>query len=125
MDLSSEENIKEAIKKIHSTKHRIDVLINNAGVVEKSLLQFTTIKQLKDVFQVNFFGQVQFTQGISRLMMRQRSGIIINMCSIGGMYAYPAYTSYGCGKAAMIYFTKTIAQELAPFGIRVNGIAPA
>lgn len=125
LDMMDEESIKTAIKDIYKSKVTIDVLINNAGVVANSLLQMTTIKQLRDVFQVNFFGHVQFTQGISKIMMRQKSGNIINMCSIGGMDAYPAYTAYGCSKAAMIYFTKTLAQEMAVYGVRVNGIAPS
>jgi 3-oxoacyl-[acyl-carrier protein] reductase len=99
-------------------------LVNNAGIVTKGLLAMTSIKQLKDVFQVNFFGHVQLTQVISKIMMRQKAGCIINMCSIGGIDAFPAYVSYGCSKAAMTYFTKTLSKELAPYGIRVNGVAP-
>lgn len=125
MDLSDEESIKNAVREIHKLKISADVLINNAGVVANGILQMTTMKQLKEVFQINFFGQVQFTQGILKLMMRRRSGVVLNMCSIGGMDAYPAYTCYGCSKAAMIYFTKTLAQEAAPYGIRVNGLAPS
>jgi len=125
MDLSDDESIRQTIKELFSSKVKIDVLINNAGVVAKGVLQMTTMKQLKDVFQVNFFGHVLLTQGISKIMMRQKAGNIINMCSIGGIDAYPAYVSYGCSKAALIYFTKTMSQELAPYGIRVNGIAPS
>ena len=124
-DLTDEESIKAFISAFYKTKQRVDVLINNAGVVTKGLLQMTPIQKIKDVFQINFFAQVQITQGISKLMMRQKSGIIINMASIGGIDAYPAYVSYGCSKAAMIYFTKTMAQELAPYGIRVNALAPS
>lgn len=124
-DLMDEDSIKSLIKDIFKSKTKIDVLVNNAGVVTNNLLQMTTMKQLKDTFQVNYFGSVQLTQGIAKIMMRQKCGNIINMCSIGGIDAYPAYTAYGCSKAAMIYFTKTLAQELAPYGIRVNGIAPS
>lgn len=123
--MSEEDKIKKALHTIYKLKLPIDILVNNAGVVTNNLLQMTTMSKLKETFQVNFFGQVQFTQGITKLMMRQRKGVIINMCSIGGMDAYPAYTSYGCSKAAMIYFTKSMAQELAPYNIRVNGIAPS
>ncbi|WP_195584633.1 SDR family NAD(P)-dependent oxidoreductase, partial [Bacteroides thetaiotaomicron] len=73
----------------------------------------------------NFFAHVQFIQGVSKIMMRQREGVIINMASVGGIDAYPAYISYGCSKAAMIYLTKTLSQELAPYGIRVNALAPS
>lgn len=124
-DLNDEDNIKTFITMFYKTKQKVDVLINNAGVVTKGLLQMTSISKIKDVFQINFFAQVQLTQGISKLMMRQKSGVIVNMTSIGGIDAYPAYVSYGCSKAAMIYFTKTMAQELAPYGIRVNAIAPS
>ena len=124
-DLSDEESIKAFINMFYKTKQKVDILINNAGVVTKGLLQMTPINKIRDVFQINFFAQVQLTQGISKLMMRQKSGIILNMASIGGIDAYPAYVSYGCSKAAMIYFTKTMAQELAPYGIRVNAIAPS
>jgi len=124
-DLNDENSIKSFISAFYKTKQKVDILINNAGVVTKGLLQMTSIQSIKDVFQTNFFAHVQLTQGISKLMMRQKSGVIINMASIGGMDAYPAYVSYGCSKAAMIYFTKTIAQELAPYGIRVNALAPS
>lgn len=124
-DLTDEESIKSFISAFYKTKQKVDILINNAGVVTKGLLQMTPIQKVKDVFQINFFAQVQLTQGISKLMMRQKSGVIINMASIGGIDAYPAYVSYGCSKAAMIYFTKTMAKELAPYGIRVNAIAPS
>lgn len=124
-DLSSEDSIKAFVSELYKSKRKVDILINNAGVVTKGILQMTSIQSVKDVFQINFFAQVQITQGVSKLMMRQKSGVIINMASIGGIDAYPAYTSYGCSKAAMIYFTKTMAQELAPYGIRVNAIAPS
>ncbi len=124
-DLSEDESIKTFISMFYKTKQKVDVLINNAGVVAKGLLQMTPVSKVKEVFQINFFAQIQLTQGISRLMMHQKSGVIINMASIGGIDAYPAYVSYGCSKAAMIYFTKTLAQELAAYGIRVNAIAPS
>lgn len=124
-DLSDELSIKECLAQLLKTKPRIDVMINNAGVVDKGLLQMTPLQKIRDVFQINFFAQVQLIQGISRLMMRQKSGVIINMASIGGIDAYPAYVSYGCSKAAVIYLTKTLAQEFAPYGIRVNALAPS
>ena len=124
-DLADEDSIKSFISNFYKTKQRVDVLVNNAGVVTKGILQMTPIQKIKDVFQINFFAHVQLTQGISKLMMRQKSGVILNMASIGGIDAYPAYVSYGCSKAAMIYFTRTMAQELAPYGIRVNALAPS
>lgn len=124
-DLSDEQSIKACISQLLKAKPKIDVMINNAGVVDKGLLQMTSMQRIKDVFQINFFAHVQLIQSISRLMMRQKSGVIINMASIGGIDAYPAYVSYGCSKAAVIYLTKTLAQEFAPYGIRVNALAPS
>jgi 3-oxoacyl-[acyl-carrier protein] reductase len=124
-DLSDEESIKSFIADFYRSKQRVDVLINNAGIVTKGLLQMTTIQSVKSLFQVNFFGQIQLTQAVSKLMMRQKSGVILNMASIGGIDAYPANFSYGCSKAALIYFTKSMAQELASHGIRVNALAPS
>lgn len=124
-DLSDEQSIKECLSQILKCKPTVDVMINNAGVVDKGLLQMTPLQKIRDVFQINFFAHVQLIQGISRLMMRQKSGVIINMASIGGIDAYPAYVSYGCSKAAVIYLTKTLAQEFAPYGIRVNALAPS
>ena len=125
VDLSDENSIKHFIGELYKSNLSVHILVNNAGVVTKGLLQMTTMKQLKDVFQINFFAQVQITQGVSKLMMRQKTGVIINMASIGGLDAFPAYTSYGCSKSALIYFTKTMSQELSPYHIRVNAVAPS
>lgn len=124
-NLSDEQSIKECLSQLLKSKPKIDVMINNAGVVDKGFLQMTPMQKIRDVFQINFFAHVQLIQGISRLMMRQKSGVIINMASIGGIDAYPGYVSYGCSKAAVIYLTKTLSQEFAPYGIRVNALAPS
>ena len=123
-DLTNEDEIKKAINSLLSNKIKIDVLINNAGVAYGSLLQMTSMKTLKEVFEINFFSQVLITQYIAKLMTKQKGGSIINMASVAGIDSFAGYTAYGCSKAAIIYFTKTIAKELAPFNIRVNAIAP-
>ena len=123
-DMSDEEAIKEGLKPLLKEKRQIDVLINNAGIATGGLLQMTSMKQLKEVFQINYFSHVLITQLISKLMMRQKSGCIINMGSVAGLDNFAGYTSYGASKAAMMAFTRTIARELAPYNIRVNAIAP-
>lgn len=124
IDLADESSIKNLTSSIFKDKLAIDVLVNNAGIVDKGLLQMTTMQHLKEVFQINFFAQVQITQFVSKVMMKQKSGCVINLASVGGLDSYPAYTSYGCSKAAVAYFTKTMAQEMAPYNIRVNAVAP-
>ena len=123
-DLTNETEIKDTLKILISEKSRIDILVNNAGVAHGALLQMTTMKTLKEVFEINFFSQLFIIQYISKLMMKQKSGIIINMASIAGMDGYPGYSAYGSSKAALIYATKTLAKELAPYNIRINAIAP-
>jgi 3-oxoacyl-[acyl-carrier protein] reductase len=68
---------------------------------------------------------VQLTQYVAKWMMRQRSGVIINLGSIAGLDNFSGYTAYGSSKSALTQFTKIIANELAPYGVRVNAIAPA
>jgi 3-oxoacyl-[acyl-carrier protein] reductase len=124
-DLSDSESIKISMKSILKSKPQIDVLVNNAGKVESGLFSMTTMESMRDVFQINYFAAVQISQSISRLMMRQKSGVIINVASIAGIDSFPGYCSYGGSKAALIQFTKTAASELSSYGIRVNAIAPS
>jgi 3-oxoacyl-[acyl-carrier protein] reductase len=123
-DLSNEEEIKIAMKAIYAKKIPIDILLNNAGVATGNLLHMTSLKTVREVFEINFFSQVLITQYISKLMVKQNGGSIINMGSVAGMDGFPGYTAYGSSKAALIFFTKTIAKELAKNNIRVNAIAP-
>lgn len=123
-DMTDEDSIKEALKPILKERRQIDVLINNAGIATGGFLQMTSMKQLKEVFQINYFSHVLITQLITKLMMRQKSGSIINMGSVAGLDNFAGYTAYGASKAAMMSFTRTIARELAPYNIRVNAIAP-
>lgn len=123
-DMSDEDSIKEALKPVLKERRRIDVLINNAGIATGGFLQMTSMKQLKEVFQINYFSHVLITQLITKLMMRQKSGCVVNMGSVAGLDNFAGYTAYGASKAAMMSFTRTIARELAPYNIRVNAIAP-
>ncbi len=123
-DLCSEDDIKRGLKEILAEKKSIDVLINNAGIPYGGLLTMTPVSKVKEVYEVNVFAQIQIMQTIARQMMRQKSGCIINMCSVGGIETSPGYLAYGSSKAALIWITKSIAKELGPYNIRVNGIAP-
>lgn len=123
-DMADESAIKAALTPLIKSNRKIDVLVNNAGIASGGLLHMTSMAKLKEVFQINFFSQVLITQLVSKLMIRHKCGSIINMGSLGGIETNPGYLSYGASKAAMIWATKSIAKELAPFGIRVNGIAP-
>jgi 3-oxoacyl-[acyl-carrier protein] reductase len=124
LDLSQEDTIKAAIKEIISTNPKIDILVNNAGIASGGLFQMTTIQELHRLFDVNFFGQIILTQGISRFMQRYKTGSIINISSTAACIADPGTLGYGSSKAAFARATQSMATELGASGIRVNAIAP-
>ena len=124
-DFAESEQVKAGIKTIISSNKPIDVLVNNAGVAAGSIFQMTAIQNLKKVFEINFFSQILFTQGISRYMSRSKKGSIINIASTAGLLGDAGTTSYGSSKAALMFATKTMATELGAFNIRVNAIAPS
>jgi 3-oxoacyl-[acyl-carrier protein] reductase len=123
-DLSDESQIKQGIKQIASEKLPIDILVNNAGIAFGGLMTMTPIAKLKEVFEINYFSQILMMQLVSRYMIRQKTGCIINMASVGGIETNPGYLAYGSSKAALIWATKCVAKELGPYNIRVNAVAP-
>jgi len=123
-DLSDEDSVKSGIKELVSSKVKISVLINNAGIEHGGLLQMTSMKEIRKVFEINLFSAVQITQLVSRLMARNGGGSIVNIASIAGLDLGAGNVAYGTSKAALIAFTKTAAKELASQNIRVNAVAP-
>lgn len=123
-DLSDADSIKTGMQAVQALKLPIDILVNNAGIASGGLMLMTSMAELNKVFQVNYFAQVQITQHVGKLMMRQKKGSIINMTSVLGLDARAGATSYGASKAAVALFTRSIAKELGTYGIRVNAIAP-
>jgi 3-oxoacyl-[acyl-carrier protein] reductase len=124
-DFTESEQVKAGIKSIISFKKQIDILVNNAGVATGSFFQMTSMQNLKQLFEINFFSQILFTQGISRYMSRFKTGSIINIASTAGLIGDAGTTSYGSSKAALMFATKTMANELGVMNIRVNAIAPS
>lgn len=123
-DLSKSEEIEHGMKEIFSDRLDVDILLNNAGVAHGALFMMTSIETMKQIYEVNVFAQVQIMQLCARKMMRQKSGCIINMCSVGGINTDPGYLAYGSSKAALAWITKSVSRELGRYNIRVNGIAP-
>lgn len=102
----------------------IDVLVNNAGVSTVGLLSMSKVEDIEHLFDINYFSMLRIIQKVSKKMMRQRKGVIINMGSIAGIESQPGKIAYGSSKAAVMLMTKCLAKELGPMGIRVNAIAP-
>ncbi len=123
-ELSDEGEVKTALTGILKQKKSIDVLINNAGVAYGSSFTMTPLSKMKEIYNINVFAQVQIMQLVARQMMKQHSGCIINMCSVGGIETSPGYLAYGSSKAALIWITKMASKEFGAYNIRVNGIAP-
>lgn len=124
LDLSNEEEIKNAANEIISSKVPIDILINNAGIIHNSIFQMTSIKKFKEIFDINFFSQVLFTQYILKSMVKNKKGSIVNISSTSGIDSNAGRSAYSASKAALISQSKALSRELGIHNIRVNTIAP-
>lgn len=123
-DLSNEDSIKDGLKPLLLNKQPVDILINNAGIAHGGLLQMTKISQIREVFEINFFAQMHIVQIVSKIMIKHKRGSIVNIASIAGIDGEAGNCAYGASKAALIFATKAISKELAPYNIRLNAIAP-
>jgi 3-oxoacyl-[acyl-carrier protein] reductase len=123
-DLADETQIKNGIQSILKEKKQVDILVNNAGVAYGANFHMTSVNKLREVFEINYFSQVLIMQLVSRYMMKQKSGSIINMASVGGIETNPGYLAYGSSKAALIWATKCLSKEIGDYGVRVNAVAP-
>lgn len=123
-DITDTSAMKAAINLALPPGRRIDVLINNAGIAHGGLFQMTPISVVREVFNINFFAQLELTQLVLRRMSRQKSGAIVNVGSIAGLDLAAGNAAYGVSKAALMAFTQTLAAEVGPLGLRVNAVAP-
>lgn len=103
---------------------RLDVLVNNAGILRDALLGMASREMIDEVFGTNALGSIYHLQEASRLMSRKRSGSIINISSIVGRVGNEGQAVYAASKASVLGLTSAAAKELAPLNIRVNAIAP-
>ena len=102
----------------------IHILVNNAGIASGSNFQMTSLREFREVFEVNFFATVAFSQLLSRRIARSGGGSIINIGSTAGLNGDSGTSAYGSSKAALMYLTTVMARELGQSGIRVNAVAP-
>jgi 3-oxoacyl-[acyl-carrier protein] reductase len=113
-----------AVEEIFDTFGRIDILVNNAGITKDGLLIRMSETQWDAVINVNLKSAYNFTHAVAPIMMKQRSGSIINMSSIVGLSGNAGQANYAASKAGMVALAKSVAQELGSRGIRANAVAP-
>lgn len=120
-------NFDEALELIKASKEKfgsIDVLINNAGITKDNLMMRMTEKDFDDVINTNLKGSFNTIKHVSKIMLKQKSGAIINMSSVVGVTGNAGQINYSASKAGIIGMTYSTARELAPRGITCNAIAP-
>lgn len=123
-DLADPEQVKDGARRIIAAKEPVDILVNNAGAIHTAPFLMTTEKNMRDMFDLNFFPQMVFSQSIARYMLRRKSGSIVNISSSAAIEGNEGRAAYAAAKAALQTATKVMARELGGSNIRVNAIAP-
>ena len=124
MDVTDTAAVKAGLMSIHKTEGRIDVVVNNAAIIQNQKLGMVTKPVLEKMFAVNVFAVIDIMQIASRLMARTGGGSIVNIASVTGVVGSPGQVAYSSTKGAVISATKSAAKELSPMQIRVNAVAP-
>ncbi|HHY66196.1 MAG TPA: 3-oxoacyl-[acyl-carrier-protein] reductase [Alicyclobacillus sp.] len=124
VDVTAEEDIRDFIGKVVEAHHRVDVLINNAGITMDGLLTKLAEEAWHKVLAVNLTGVFLCTKAVVPFMIERGRGVILNASSVVGLYGNFGQTNYAATKAGVIGLTRTWAKELGPKGIRVNAVAP-
>jgi len=123
-DVSQAGQVEDMVNKTLETFNRIDLLVNNAGITRDTLLLRMKLEDWQAVIDTNLTGVFLCTKAVSKIMLKQRLGRIINISSVAGQMGNPGQANYSAAKAGVIGFTKTVAKELASRGITVNAVAP-
>ena len=124
LDITDSVKLKETFSQLKKSKTIIDIVVNNAGIMEDAVLQMVAGDMIQRTYQTNVFALIDVTKRASRLMLRNKKGSIINLTSIIGIEGAKGQSIYSSSKSAVIGFTKSISKELAHLNIRVNGVAP-
>ncbi|MDD5669678.1 MAG: 3-oxoacyl-ACP reductase FabG, partial [Candidatus Omnitrophica bacterium] len=124
VDIQDFESVKSWVGKTHKTFGGLDIIVNNAGIVIDKALALTDPKEWADVINTNLTGTYNLTRASIITLLKQKSGTIINITSVCGLIGCPRQVNYSASKAGIVGFTKSLAQEIGPFNVRVNAVAP-
>src|ERR1700761_2107416 len=124
LDVTQAEQVDEVLRAVHKQHGRLDIVVNNAGIARDNLLLRVSEDDITKTFAVNITGAINISRSAVRLMMRARTGRIVNLSSVVAELGNPGQTVYSASKAALIGLTKTLAREYASRGIPVNAVAP-
>lgn len=123
-DVANEDAVTAMMKQVKEQFGSIDILVNNAGITRDGLLMRMKISDWQAVLDTNLTGTFFCTKAVTKIMMKQRSGAIVNLTSVVGLTGNAGQANYAAAKSGIIGFTKSVAKELASRGIRVNAVAP-
>ena len=123
-NIGKESHTQSAVSEIMADFGRIDILVNNAGIIRDNLLIGLKEADIDDVIDVNLKGTIYMTKSVIKPMMRARTGAIVNIASIVGLYGNAGQVNYAASKAGIVGASKSVAKEYASRGIRCNVIAP-
>ncbi len=123
-DVRLYEEAKKTVEETINKFGKIDILVNNAGIIKDKALMMMDPAEWLDVINTNLTGYFNMAKACIVTMMKQKSGIIVNISSIAGVVGMPRQVNYSSAKAGEIGLTKSLAKEVAPYGIRVNAVAP-
>ena len=124
LDVRDDEQAANVCDDIVGEAGRIDVFVNNAGVATMKPWEFTSMAQIKDIFETNFFGTVRCAQAVLPIMRKQGNGAIVNVSSVAGRIGAPIQGPYCASKFAVVCLTQSLAVEARPFGVRVAAVLP-
>lgn len=123
-DLNQTAKIPELVQSILNHHHKIDILVNNAGINLKKPALEVSDEEFQRILQTNLISVFALTREVARIMVKNKSGSIINISSMAAQYGLPGVVAYTASKTAIEGITRALATELSPSGVRVNCIAP-
>lgn len=124
LDITDEKSIENSISEVIEKFGKIDVLVNNAGVGFVGAVEESSIAEVRQVFESNFFGTLKLTQTVLPFMRKRKSGHIVQISSHGGIKAFAGFGIYNASKFALEGFSEALAQEVMPLGIKVSLVEP-